>query len=865
MTTTLLLVIIRLAMSYESQENTQNNQLVMPEKLLFVSTLNGSLFAVNKYIGDIKWAMKENPVLAAPLGAHPGPTFLPNPHDGTLYAYLGSHVQDSLRKLPFTIPELVHASPCRSSEGVLYVGQKQDVWYAVDPLTGIKHHRLTMDGIDHMCPPIEKQSLFYIGRTEYVVSMFEVHSGKKKWNVTFYEYSAKEMEENSLPDQVHFISSSSGRMVTMDQLTGEISWETEFGTPIVAIYQWHPDGFQKVPITYVAEETLNMIVSSATSGENGSRFLGKGNEFVLKPTLYIGKHNGGLYAIPSLVDETNVVIDPKMLMIAGPKTHENSNKNQQRSIPILMGYHTVPKISMSTLFPNGLLTFNDKSVPEKSKDEQMGGTIHPKHQQKELLKFLEDAKSYQNMIYMVLASVGIPLFIIFLIYFERNLTNISPAMSPLTLKSSQNSLSSNHSNSSTSSLSGGSTDHFYPIEDEEGYVHIGKIQFNPKHLLGRGCEGTVVYRGKFDERDVAVKRILPDCFSFADREVQLLRESDEHPNVIRYYCREDDKLFQYIALELCQATLQEYVHVSTFEKKGLTPSDVLFQTLSGIAHLHSLNIVHRDIKPHNVLISYPNASGVIKAMISDFGLCKKLAFGRHSFSSRSGIGTDGWIAPEVLSREANITRACDIFSYGCVFYYVLSGGLHPFGDNFCRQSNILSGQYSLENLGYLENEFEAKDLLKLMLSVEPSQRPSANCILKHPFFWTKSKQLSFLQDVSDRIEKEPEGAEILKKLQDGSIAVVRGDWKLHIGEELQEDLRKFRTYQGTHVRDLLRAMRNKKHHYRELPEKLRESLGSIPNEFLTYFTKRFPRLVIHVYNNIKPNCEHEAPFSPYYN
>lgn len=64
-------------------------------------------------------------------------------------------------------------------------------------------------------------------------------------------------------------------------------------------------------------------------------------------------------------------------------------------------------------------------------------------------------------------------------------------------------------------------------------------------------------RGMFDTRDVAVKRILPECFSFADREVQLLRESDEHPNVIRYFCTERDRQFQYIAIELCAATLQE--------------------------------------------------------------------------------------------------------------------------------------------------------------------------------------------------------------------------------------------------------------------------------------------------------------------
>ncbi|XP_060882410.1 serine/threonine-protein kinase/endoribonuclease IRE1-like isoform X2 [Labrus mixtus] len=333
---------------------------------------------------------------------------------------------------------------------------------------------------------------------------------------------------------------------------------------------------------------------------------------------------------------------------------------------------------------------------------------------------------------------------------------------------------SNHSNLSVSELGSSANEH-EDGEEDSGIVRVGNITFRPKEVLGHGAEGTIVYKGQFDNRPVAVKRILPECFSFADREVQLLRESDEHPNVIRYFCTERDRQFQYIAIELCAASLQEYVERKDFDRHGLEPVMLLQQTMSGLAHLHSLNIVHRDLKPHNILVSMPNAHGRVRAMISDFGLCKKLAVGRHSFSRRSGVpGTEGWIAPEVLSED-------------------------------CKDN----------------------------------------------------------PDVSDRIEKEPLDGPIVRQLERGGRAVVKSDWREHITVPLQTDLRKFRSYKGGSVRDLMRAMRNKKHHYRELPAEVQETLGSIPDDFVSYFTSRFPHLLMHTYLAMR-TCASERPFLPYY-
>ncbi|CAO3590507.1 unnamed protein product [Absidia cylindrospora] len=431
-------------------------------------------------------------------------------------------------------------------------------------------------------------------------------------------------------------------------------------------------------------------------------------------------------------------------------------------------------------------------------------------------------------------------------------------------------------------------------------------------VLGYGSHGTVVYKGVFDGRAVAVKRLLIDFYDVAFQEVKLLQESDDHPNVIRYFYKEESDRFLYIALELCFGSLQDCMDrsLSIPDMKlydQMDPANTLYQITSGIRHLHSLKIVHRDLKPQNILLAptkhrTSNDTPAIRILISDFGLCKKLDGEQSSFhyTAASPAGTSGWRAPELLagalaasasasdhtsfSNSSNgngndmdpnrigrvkATRAIDIFSAGCIFYYVLSNGDHPFGNRFGRESNILKGDYDitkLEDMG--EDGMEAMDLIDSMINTNPRSRPTADKVLAHPFFWSTSKRLSFLQDASDRFEVEQRDppSPLLQCLEKDAKKIVGYDWYRRIDRVVANDLGKFRKYDGKRVRDLLRALRNKKHHWQDLPDSVKRTLGEPPDQYLYYFTARFPRLLLHTYHIISNNdaLTHEGALRQYF-
>ncbi|KAK4052377.1 bifunctional endoribonuclease/protein kinase ire1 [Microbotryomycetes sp. JL201] len=421
-------------------------------------------------------------------------------------------------------------------------------------------------------------------------------------------------------------------------------------------------------------------------------------------------------------------------------------------------------------------------------------------------------------------------------------------------------------------------------------------------ILGYGSHGTVVLRGEFQGRAVAVKRLLKDFVTIATHEVSLLQESDDHPHVIRYFCKEQRETFLYIALELCPASLFDLVdQPSSFRDllRDFEPKRALKQITSGIRHLHNLKIVHRDIKPQNILVSTSTRGKGVRMLISDFGLCKKLDVDESSFQQtvNHAAGSFGYRAPEVLRGQVDpndainlngstsqlsnttnstgsgnaaadpslrLTRSIDIFSLGCIFYYVLTGGEHPFGGRYEREMNILQGKFSLESLdGLGEEAIEVQHLISRMVANDPRERPTAEAVLLHPFFWNAQKRLLFICDASDRfeiMERDPPTPTLLT-LESQSQNIVGDDWQKALDRTLLDNLGKYRKYDGKSVRDLLRVLRNKKHHYQDLPEPVRRNLGDLPGGFLSYFTTRFPNLLLHVYATVETHLRDEPMFA----
>ena len=212
-------------------------------------------------------------------------------------------------------------------------------------------------------------------------------------------------------------------------------------------------------------------------------------------------------------------------------------------------------------------------------------------------------------------------------------------------------------------------------------------------------------------------------------ELRILNSID-HPNILRCYAIYEDDLKYYIVTEFCEGgnLFQKILELKAFTENDA--AEVFRQMLSALSFCHSKGILHRDLRPENVLLDSKGSSLTLN--ISDFGTSCFLDVDRNL---NSKFSSPFYTAPEVIQEAYN--EKCDIWSCGVIMYIMLFGK-PPFpGATEKEVYNAIKTQPLSFNRDSTNISNEACDLLTRMLQVDTTQRISAADALKHTWITTR--------------------------------------------------------------------------------------------------------------------------------
>ncbi|KAI8374915.1 kinase-like domain-containing protein [Choanephora cucurbitarum] len=246
--------------------------------------------------------------------------------------------------------------------------------------------------------------------------------------------------------------------------------------------------------------------------------------------------------------------------------------------------------------------------------------------------------------------------------------------------------------------------------------------------VGQGASGSVyVAQSLATNTKVAIKQMDLAHQPRKDlivTEILVMKES-QHPNIVNYLdsflVRNSDL---WVIMEYMEGgALTDVIDNNTMTEQQI--ATVCHETTAGLLHLHSQNILHRDIKSDNILL---NAQGQVK--ISDFGFCAKLTDQRNKRATM--VGTPYWMAPEVVKQKEYGAKV-DIWSLGIMAIEMIENE-PPYLDEEPLKALYLiatNGTPTLKNPEKLSREL--KSFLAVCLCVDVRSRATAEELMNHEF------------------------------------------------------------------------------------------------------------------------------------
>lgn len=214
------------------------------------------------------------------------------------------------------------------------------------------------------------------------------------------------------------------------------------------------------------------------------------------------------------------------------------------------------------------------------------------------------------------------------------------------------------------------------LKEEASSTEIPK-QIGPykiESILSKGGM-SILYLGKHPETNtpIAIKVLSPAYLKHPEMKRQFLNESKiiqmaDHPNIIKLYGQGEWENGLYIAMEFVQGiSLKQFILQQTLSLKGAL--DIILQVAYALLHLHSHGIIHRDMKPENILIT---ESGKVKVI--DFGIAQLMFHGNDTLADQGRLlGTPNYMSPEQKKNAKSVVAASDIYSLGVIAYELIIG------------------------------------------------------------------------------------------------------------------------------------------------------------------------------------------------